>query len=69
MRKLVTDIDSTGAEALIELVDDLRALEAEVKLARVHRNVYAALERAQLIDHIGSNAFVGVPDEALPPDE
>ena len=63
----VADIDSTGAEALVDLVTEVRSTGIEVRLARVHSSVYEALERGELIATLGAETFHMTPEEALPP--
>lgn len=63
----IFDIDATGAEALTSLIADMRSADVAVRLARVHADLYAALDRGGFIDEIGADAFDAVPDDALPP--
>ncbi|MGI9529092.1 MAG: SulP family inorganic anion transporter [Acidimicrobiia bacterium] len=63
----IFEIDASGAESLVSLIAELRAVDVSVRLARVHTPVYEALERGGLIDDIGADAFDAVPEDALPP--
>ena len=63
--EVISDIDSTGAEALISFVDTLREHDIEVRLARLHHTVRAALERSGALDEIGEGSILRRPDEIL----
>jgi SulP family sulfate permease len=67
--EVMSDIDATGAEALVALVSSLHQDGIDVKIIRVHRLVYQALERGGAIETIGADAFVKNPDDALPKPE
>lgn len=53
--EVISDLDSTAADALHELCDDLRAADVTVSLARVRGQVRDTLERTGLVDRIGAD--------------
>jgi anti-anti-sigma regulatory factor len=63
----ITDVGSTGAEALLDTVQRLRERGLEVHLARVHKTVYDALERGGMVGQIGPESFSEDLEGALPP--
>ena len=60
----ITDIDSTGGDALVDTVATLRELGSEVRLVRVHTRIREALERGGMIDEIGPETFFSDSDLA-----
>ena len=48
------------------VVSEVRAAGVEVRLARIHHNVYEALDRAGLLEELGAESFMPTPDDALP---
>lgn len=62
----ISDVDSTGGEALVATVSTLRDLGLEVRLVRVHQRIYDALERGGMIESIGPESFLRNPEDALP---
>jgi len=67
--EVISEIDNTGAESLVTVASEIRAAGIEVRLARIHHNVYEALEHAALIDELGTDSFMATPDDALPNEE
>ena len=59
----ISDVDSTGAAALGDLIDDLGARGIGVALARLKAPVAAYLSRAGVMDKVGpGNLYVEVDD-------
>jgi SulP family sulfate permease len=65
----ISDIDASGAEAFVTLVSSLRREGIDVKIIRMHRTVYQALERGGAIEALGADTFIENPDVALPEPE
>jgi high affinity sulfate transporter 1 len=61
----ITDIDTTGAETLRDLVDDLAAVDIEFTVAELKGPVRDRLNRYGVYDHIGHDRFYGTIDEAI----
>jgi high affinity sulfate transporter 1 len=67
--EVISDVDNTGAESLVAVVSEVRAAGIEVGFARIHHNVYEALERAGLVEELGADSFMPTPDDALPDEQ
>jgi MFS superfamily sulfate permease-like transporter len=53
----ITEIDSTAADAIADLCSELNRRDIRLVLARVKQDLYVLLERAGLVDLIGSEQF------------
>ena len=63
--EVISYIDSTGVESLVSFVATLTDHDIDVRLARLHHEVRAALERSGALDEIGEDAILPRPDEIL----
>jgi SulP family sulfate permease len=61
----ITDLDTTGAEVLMRLCDDLDAASVRLSLARVRAPVLEMLRRTGLEERIGADRFFLQVDEGV----
>ena len=54
----MADMDTTGAEEIISLYDELRTADVDLWLARLHGAARTTAERAGVIDHIGQDHII-----------
>jgi MFS superfamily sulfate permease-like transporter len=62
--EMVSDIDSTGAEALAAIDDELAAQGIELVIARLHERGRAQLERSRLDERFVGRSYPAVHDAA-----
>ena len=53
----IVHVDSTGADTLADLADELAAKEVRLVLADVHARVQRMLERSGALEHLGASAL------------